>query len=44
VRKNLLVVPGEQFAMPGYLRIGFGGQAGKLQHALARLDELFAEL
>ncbi len=43
-RKNLLIVPGEQFAMPGYLRIGFGGHAGKLQQALARLDELFAEL
>ncbi len=40
-RKNLLIVPGEQFTMPGYLRIGFGGHADKLQQALARLDELF---
>jgi hypothetical protein len=43
-RKNLLIVPGEQFAMPGYLRIGFGGHADKLQPALARLDELFTEM
>jgi aspartate/methionine/tyrosine aminotransferase len=43
-RKNLLIVPGEQFAMPGYLRIGFGGHADKLQQALARLDELLKEM
>ncbi len=42
-RKNLLIVPGEQLGMPGYLRIGFGGHADKLQQALARLDELLAE-
>jgi hypothetical protein len=41
-RKNLLIVPGEQLGMPGYLRIGFGGHTGKLQQALARLDELLA--
>jgi len=39
-RKNLLIVPGEQFAMAGYLRIGFGGHADKLQQALVRLDDL----
>jgi aspartate/methionine/tyrosine aminotransferase len=43
-RKNLLIVPGEQLGMPGYLRIGFGGHADKLHQALARLDELFAEM
>ena len=43
-RKNLLIVPGEQFAMPGYLRIGFGGNADKLKQALGRLDELLAEM
>jgi aspartate/methionine/tyrosine aminotransferase len=43
VRKNLLIVPGEQLGMPGYLRIGFGGHAEKLRQGLARLDELFAE-
>jgi aspartate/methionine/tyrosine aminotransferase len=42
VKKNLLIVPGEQFAMPGYLRIGFGGRGDKLERALARLDELIA--
>ena len=43
LRKNLLIVPGEQLGMPGYLRIGFGGNAEKLRQALARLDELLAE-
>ncbi|MCL4522757.1 MAG: aminotransferase class I/II-fold pyridoxal phosphate-dependent enzyme [Acidobacteria bacterium] len=43
-RKNLLIVPGEQLGMPGYLRVGFGGNADKLQKALARLDELLVEL
>jgi hypothetical protein len=41
-RKNLLIVPGEQLGMPGYLRIGFGGHAEKLRQALVRLDELLA--
>jgi hypothetical protein len=36
-------VPGEQFAMPGYLRIGFGEDVGKLQKALGRFDEWIAE-
>ncbi|MBI1749225.1 MAG: aminotransferase class I/II-fold pyridoxal phosphate-dependent enzyme [Acidobacteria bacterium] len=43
-QKNLLIVPGEQLGMAGYLRIGFGGHADKLQEALGRLDELFVEL
>jgi aspartate/methionine/tyrosine aminotransferase len=38
-RKSVLVVPGEQFAMPGYLRIGFGGDAVQLRQALGRIDE-----
>lgn len=37
--KGVLLVPGEQFGMPGYLRIGFGENADKLQRALARFDE-----
>lgn len=42
-KKGVLLVPGEPFAMPGYLRIGFGEDAGKLQKALGRLDEWIAE-
>jgi len=42
-RQGVLLVPGEQFAMPGYLRIGFGEDVGKLQKALGRLDEWIAE-
>ncbi|HKW87174.1 MAG TPA: aminotransferase class I/II-fold pyridoxal phosphate-dependent enzyme [Candidatus Acidoferrales bacterium] len=42
-RKGVLVVPGEQFAMSGYLRIGFGGNAMQLKKALGRIDEWFVE-
>ena len=42
-KKGVLLVPGEQFATPGYLRIGFGEDAGKLQKALGRFDEWIAE-
>lgn len=33
--KSLLVVPGECFDMPGYLRIGFGGDTDKLRSSLS---------
>src|SRR5579864_5946708 len=42
-KKGVLVVPGEQFAMPGYLRIGFGGELAVLRQALARIDEWIEE-
>lgn len=42
-RKGVLLVPGEQFAMPGYLRIGFGEGTDKLRQALGRFDEWIAE-
>ncbi|HEV2315385.1 MAG TPA: aminotransferase class I/II-fold pyridoxal phosphate-dependent enzyme [Candidatus Acidoferrales bacterium] len=42
-QKGVLLIPGEQFAMPGYLRIGFGEDAGKLRKALGRIDESIAE-
>jgi len=42
-QKGVLLVPGEQFAMPGYLRVGFGEDAGKLRKALGRVDEWIAE-
>ena len=38
-RKSVLLVPGTQFGMSGYLRIGFGSHAEKLQAALGRIDE-----
>jgi aspartate/methionine/tyrosine aminotransferase len=39
-RKGVLVVPGEQFEMEGYLRIGYGGPAVILAKALAAIDEV----
>ena len=42
-KKSVLLVPGEQFAMPGYLRIGFGEDAAKLRKALGRIDDWIAE-
>jgi hypothetical protein len=32
--ENTLLVPGEHFGLPGYLRFGFGNEAGELRHAL----------
>ena len=40
VEKGVLVVPGDQFGMDGYLRIGFGGPAHELFEGLARLEGL----
>ena len=36
--ENTLLVPGEHFGMPGYLRFGFGNEAGELRHALAAAE------
>ena len=33
--ENTLLVPGEHFGMPGYLRFGYGNEADELRHALA---------
>ncbi len=41
--KSVLLCPGEQFDMPGYLRIGFGGHTGELLQALGRIEELLQE-
>lgn len=40
VEKGVLLVPGDQFGMDGYLRIGFGGPAHELFEGLGRLEEL----
>lgn len=42
-KKGVLLVPGEQFGMPGYLRIGYGGDVAQLRRALCRIDEWFCE-
>jgi aspartate/methionine/tyrosine aminotransferase len=42
--KSVLVVPGDHFAMDGYLRIGFGSHADYLQAGLERISELLATL
>ncbi len=39
-KKSVLLCPGEQFGMDGYLRIGFGGHTGELVEALGRVEEL----
>jgi len=36
--QNVLLVPGEHFGMPGYLRFGFGNEAAELGHALAAAE------
>ncbi len=33
--EDVLLVPGEHFGMPGYLRFGYGNESGELRHALA---------
>ena len=42
-RQGVLLVPGEQFSMPGFVRVGFGYQPEKLRAALARVDILLAQ-
>jgi aspartate/methionine/tyrosine aminotransferase len=42
--KSVLVVPGDHFGMDGYLRLGFGEQAGYLRHALDRVHACIADL
>jgi aspartate/methionine/tyrosine aminotransferase len=41
VRHDVLIVPGDQFGMDGYLRLGFGPPADELRHALARVGLAF---
>lgn len=36
--ESVLVVPGDQFGMDGYLRIGFGNERDDLEAALPRID------
>ena len=43
-QKSVLIVPGDHFGMDGYLRIGFGDEAGYMRQGLNRLQELLVEL
>jgi aspartate/methionine/tyrosine aminotransferase len=40
VEKGTLIVPGDQFGMDGYLRIGYGGPEHELMEGLGRLEAL----
>jgi aspartate/methionine/tyrosine aminotransferase len=42
--KSVLVVPGDHFGMDGYLRLGFGEQAGYLRQALDRVHAGITDL
>ena len=42
--KSTLIVPGDQFGMDGYLRIGYGPQSDYLIAGLTRIDELIQQL
>jgi aspartate/methionine/tyrosine aminotransferase len=42
--QGVLVVPGDQFGMDGYLRIGLGGQRQELEAGLERIDQVVASL
>ncbi|MBN2409501.1 MAG: aminotransferase class I/II-fold pyridoxal phosphate-dependent enzyme, partial [Candidatus Aminicenantes bacterium] len=42
--KSTLIVPGDHFAMDGYLRFGFGSEPESLERGLSRVEGLFAEL
>ena len=43
-RHGILVAPGEYFAMPGYMRIGFGGDAAELDEGLTRFHRALMEM
>jgi hypothetical protein len=38
VEHGVLLVPGEHFGMPGYLRFGYGGDLGELKRGLAEAE------
>lgn len=44
VEHDVLLVPGDQFGMDGYMRIGFGLPADELTEALGRISEAFSEV
>ena len=42
--ESLLMVPGDQFGMDGYLRIGLGNEPAGLMASLSRIDRVLASL
>ncbi|HXV87410.1 MAG TPA: aminotransferase class I/II-fold pyridoxal phosphate-dependent enzyme [Gemmatimonadales bacterium] len=42
--RDILLVPGEHFEMPGYLRLGYGNHTRELEAALQHLAPAFQEL
>ncbi len=42
--KDVLVVPGDQFGMDGYLRVGYGEPGPRLEEALSRVGETLRAL
>jgi aspartate/methionine/tyrosine aminotransferase len=42
-RRGVLLVPGEHFDLPGYLRLGFGGERDYLEAGLERISSLVRE-
>lgn len=44
VERSVLVVPGDHFQMDGYVRIGFGSDAGYLKNGLARIRDALAAI
>jgi aspartate/methionine/tyrosine aminotransferase len=44
IEKSVLIVPGDQFGMDGYLRIGFGSEMRVLRDGLDRLADLLRSL
>lgn len=43
-QKSVLIVPGEHFLMPGYLRIGFGSNPDYLHNGLSLIEEFIREI
>lgn len=43
-RHSILLVPGEHFGLPGYLRLGYGNETTQLQEALDELSTPFRQL
>jgi len=41
VRQDVLIVPGDQFGMDGYIRVGFGSPDHELREALGRVATIF---
>ncbi len=44
VEADCLIVPGEHFDMPSFIRFGFGPEPARLQEALSRCDRVFDSL